>query len=166
MRDSTVRATGLLASACYAGLIVSIYVHQPQSFAEVTGRLGADIGVYHIDQQAFDEGLRLFRSGQFDAARPAFERADPAHQDAATQFYIGYAYYRQGWGRVYDDDRLFVLGLAAADRAVALAPHGTLHVDDPDLGMQTADELRAELEAGLRQDASDLNPMELLRQRK
>lgn len=166
MHDSTIRTVGLLASACYAGFIVSMYVHQPQSLAEVTGRLGSDIGVYRIDQQAFDGGVRLFRAGQFEAARPAFERADPAHQDAQTQFYIAYAYYRQGWGRLYDDDQLFTNGLEAANRSVALAPHGILRVDDPDLGMKTADELRAELEAGLRRDIADFNPLEILRQRK
>ncbi len=166
MRDSTVRTLGLLASACYAGFIVSIYVHQPQSLMEVTASIGADIGVYRIDQPAFDEGLRLFRSGQFEAARSAFDRADPAHKDAHTQFYIAYACYRQGWGRLYDDDQLFKLGLDAANRSVALAPHGILRVDDQDLGMKTADELRAELEAGLRRDISDFNPMKILRRRK
>lgn len=37
---------------------------------------------------------------------------------------------------------------------------------DPDLRMQTAEELKAELEAGRRRDTSDLNPMRLLRERK
>src|SRR5204863_8733157 len=109
---------------CYAALIVWVYVHQPQSVAEMTGGLTSSVGVYRIDQQAFDEGLRLFRTDQFEAARAGFERADPAHADALTQFYIAYSFYRQGWGRVYDDDRLFAAGLAAVDRAIAAAPHG------------------------------------------
>ena len=78
----------------------------------------------------------------------AFARADPALRDARTQFYIAYSYYRQGWGRLYHDDRLYTEGLDAIDRAMALAPGGRLVVDDPDLAMQTAEELKAELEAG------------------
>ena len=161
-----IRVLGLAASACYAAFIAWLYVHQPQSVAEVTGGLAANIGVYQIDQQAFDEALRLFKSDQFQAARSGFERADPAHHDAKTQFYVAYSFYRDGWGRLYNDDRLFAPGLGAVNRAIALSPHGILRVDDPDLGMRTADELKAELEAGLRQDASDLNPLRIFRQRK
>jgi hypothetical protein len=166
MRESGVRALGLAACVCYAGLIVWAYVHQPQSFAEVSGGLTSSIGAYQIDQSAFDEGLRLFRGDQFEAARAAFERADSAHKDARTQFYIAYSFYRQGWGRFYDDDRLFGLGVEAADRAIALAPHGNFREDASDLMMHTGDELRAELQAGLRGDSSDMNPLGLLRPRK
>jgi len=166
MSESAVRTTGLAASICFATLIVWLYAHQPQSLAEVSGGLSATIGAYQIDQVAFDEGLRLFRGGQFEAARTAFERADAAHKDARTQFYIAYSFYREGWGRFYDDDLLFTRGVEAVDRAIALAPHGTLHEDDPDLMMHTADELRAELQAGLRSDSSDMNPLAVLRKRK
>jgi hypothetical protein len=41
-----------------------------------------------------------------------------------------------------------------------------LVVDDPDLRIHTADELKAELQAGIRVDASDLNPMRAFRERK
>jgi hypothetical protein len=166
MRESTVRSMGLAASISYAVLIVWVYAHQPQSFAEVSGGLTASIGAYQIDQPAFDEGLRLFRNDQFEAARAAFERADPAHKDARTQFYIAYSFYREGWGRFYDDDRLFARGMEAADRAIALAPHGNLREDDAGLMMHTADELRAELQAGIRKDSSDLNPLAVFRSRK
>ena len=166
MRESAVRSFGLAASICYAALIVWVYAHQPQSLAEVSGGLSASIGAYQIDQVVFEEGVRLFRSGQFEAARAAFERADPAHKDARTQFYTAYSFYREGWGRFYDDDRLFAMGVEAADRATALAPHGNFREDDPDLMMHTADELRAELQAGLRSDSSDMNPLAVLRKRK
>ena len=166
MSESTVRTLGLAASVCYAALIVWVYAHQPQSLAEVSGGLSASIGAYQIDQVAFDGGIRLFRGGQFEAARAAIERADPAHKDARTQFYTAYSFYREGWGRFYDDDRLFAMGVEAADRAIALAPHGTFREEDPDLMMHTADELRAELQAGLRNDSSDMNPLAVLRQRK
>jgi hypothetical protein len=166
VRDSGLRAIGLASSLCYAVLIVWVYAHQPQSFAEVSGGLTSSIGAYQIDQAAFDEALRLFRGGQFEAARAAFDRADPAHRDARTQFYIAYTFYRQGWGRFYDDDQLFGMGVEAADRAIALAPHGNFREDDPNLMMHTADELRAELQAGRRRDSSDMNPLGILRPRK
>lgn len=161
-----IRAFGFVASVCYAAFIVWAYVHQPQSVAEVTGGFAADIGVYQVDQPSFDEGLRLFRAQQYTAARSAFERADAAHRDPKTQFYLAYCFYREGWGRVYNDDRLFGLGLAAVNRSIALAPHGILTVDDPDLGIRTADELKAELEAGLRHELADLNPLKIFRPRK
>jgi hypothetical protein len=52
------------------------------------------------------------------------------------------------------------------DRAILLADHGRVVVDDPDLQIRSADELKAELQAGLRRDASDLNPLKLFRRRK
>ena len=132
----------------------------------MAGGLTSSVGAYRIDQQSFDEGLRLFRADGFEAARASFERADPAHKDARTQFYVAYSFYRQGWGRIYDDDRLFAAGVEAVDRAIAAAPHGLVNVDDPNLGLHTADELRAELQAGLRRDSSDLDPLNLLEGRK
>jgi hypothetical protein len=166
MRESTLRSLGLALAAVYAVFIVWLYVRQPQTVAEMTGAMTASIGAYRIDDAAFAQGLRLFRGGQFEAARLAFERADPAQQDSRTQFYIAYSYYRQGWGRVYNDDALFLRGLEAVERAIAAAPHGSVAVDDPDLQMRSADELKAELQAGVRRDASDLNPLRVFRQRK
>jgi len=87
-------------------------------------------------------------------------------RDASTQFYIAYSFYRQGWGRLYDDDALFRDGLEAVDRAIALAPNGRLIVDDPDLRIHTADELKAELEGGTRVEASDFSPARVFRERK
>jgi tetratricopeptide (TPR) repeat protein len=166
MRDRTVRALGLLLATSYAVFIVWLYVRQPQTFADVTGGLSASVGAYRIDQQAFDDGVAMFRQGQYDASRAAFERADPAQQDARTQFYIAYSYYRSGWGRLYSDDADFKLGLDRVDKAIALAPNGRLIVEDPQNDIHNADELRAELTAGLRTEASDLNPMRLFRKRK
>lgn len=166
MNERTVRGLGLAASVTYAALIGWLYVQQPQTMAEVTGGLSASIGAYRVDQQAFEDGLRFFHQNQFVPARTAFERADPAGRDARTQFYIAYAYYRQGWGRLHHDDTLFKLGWERVNAAMALAPSGRLLVDDPDLQMRSADELEAELEAGLRSEAADLNPLEWLRSRK
>lgn len=166
MRDGTVRAIGLTLTVVYAAAIGWLYVRQPQSAAEIAGGLSATLGTYRIDQQAFDSGVQLFRQDRFADARAAFDRADPARQDAHTQFYVAYSFYRQGWGRVYQDDPLFTQGLEAVARAIALDPRGALAIDDADLQMRSAGELKAELEAGLRREASDFNPMRLLRPRK
>jgi hypothetical protein len=157
---------GLLGAAAYAAFIGWLFLSQPQTFAEVTGGLAASVGAYRVDDAAFQDGLRFFRNDQFVEARLAFRRADPAERDARTQFYVAYSYYRQGWGRLYHDDALYTQGLEAVNRAVDLASGGRLVVDDPTLQMQTADELRAELEAGLRREASDLNPMRVFGTRK
>jgi hypothetical protein len=167
MQERTARALGLAVAAVYATLVGWLYARQPQTIAQVTGGLTAAIGAYRIDEQAFADGLRFFRSDHFPEARMAFMRADPAERNARTQFYIAYSYYREGWGRIYHDAALYRQGLEALDRAVALAPAGRLVVeDDPNLKIHSADELRAELEAGIRVDASDFNPMRLLGERK
>jgi hypothetical protein len=166
MRETTTRALGLALAVAYTVFIGWLFVRQPQTIAQVTGGLSDVVGSYKVDGQAQADGLRFFRNGQFVEARLAFARADPAVRDAPTQFYVAYSYYRQGWGRLYHDDRLYAEGLVAIDRAMVLAPGGRLVVDDPDLAMHTAEELKAELEAGLRRDASDLNPMRLFRVRK
>ena len=166
MAEGRVRAIGLALAIGYGGFIGWLYVSQPQSAGDVTAGLAAGIGAYRIDEQAFEDGLRFFRRDEFAAARSAFERADPGGLDARTQFYVAYSYYRQGWGRFYQDDALFAQGLEAVNRAIARAPGGRIVVEDPDLQMRSADELKAELEAGLRREASDFNPARLTRPRK
>jgi hypothetical protein len=166
VQDRSVRVFGFVLALCYATFIIWLYVRQPQTLAEVTGGLTATVGAYRINQQAFDDAIALFRREQHEAARAAFERADPAGQDARTQFYIAYSYYRSGWGRVYQDNELFKKGLVHADKAIALAPGGRLIVDDSEIHIHSADELRAELAEGLRVEASDFNPMRVFRERK
>jgi hypothetical protein len=166
MREPVVRGAGLVASMAYAALVVWVHALQPQTMAQVSGGLTAMVGAYTIDQASFEDGLRFFRHDQFPEARAAFERADRAQRDARTQFYIAYSFYRQGWGRIYDDDALFTEGLAAVDRAIAVAPNGRLIVDDPGLQMHTADELRVELQHGLTVEAGDFNPLRVFRKRK
>ena len=166
MREPLVRGAGLVATIAYAAAIGWLYVTQPQTVAQVTGGFASAVGAYRIDQQAFEDGLRFFRGGQFPEARAAFARADTAERDARTQFYLAYTYYREGWGRLYNDDALFAKGLAAADKAIGLAPGGRLVVDDIDLQMRSADELRAELQRGLTREADDFNPLKIFRTRK
>ena len=47
-----------------------------------------------------------------------------------------------------------------------MAPGGRLVVDDENLLMHTAEELKAELDAGRRREVSDFNPMRVFRERK
>ena len=166
MKEPVIRGAGLAGALAYAAAIGWLYVAQPQNPSQVTGGLAAIVGAYHVDAQAFADGLQFFRKDQFIEARAAFSRADPAERDATTQFYIAYAFYRQGWGRVYNDDTLFTAGLSAVDKAIALAPNGRVVVPDPDLQMHSADELRAELQRGVTREASDLNPLKVFRTRK
>jgi hypothetical protein len=161
-----IRLAGLATSVLYAAGIVWLYAQQPQTRAEAIGGLAASVGAYRINQQAFDDGLAFFRRDMFAEARLAFARADPAQRDPRTQFYIAYTCYREGWGRVYNDDVLFKEGLDAINRAIAAAPGGRIVIDDATLGMRTSDELKAELERGLTRDASDFNPLRWLRERK
>ena len=166
MSETFTRAAGLALVTAYALLIGWLYSAQPRTVVEAVGGMSAGMGVYAVDQQAFDDGLTFFRNDQFVEARADFQRADPALRDAQTQFYVAYSFYRQGWHRTHRDDALFKEGLAAVDRAIALAPGGRLIVEDDNLKMRSGDELRAELLAGLERDLSDFNPLRVLESRK
>jgi hypothetical protein len=165
MREPVARSVGLIVALGYGALIGWLFASQPRTMAEAVGGLSANLGTYAVDAQAFTDGLAFFRNDQFVEARSAFARADPASRDARIQFYVAYSFYRQGWHRTRHDDVLFQQGLDHLERAIALAPGGRLHVDDANLQMRSADELKAELEAGLTHDASDFNPLRLLRDR-
>ena len=165
-REVITRFGGLTVTIAYAVLVAWLFSNQPQTVSQITGGLAATIGGYTVNEQAFADGLRFFRNDQFVEARMAFGRADPALRDARTQFYVAYSYYRQGWHRLYSDDALYGEGLKTIDKSIAVAPNGRLVVDDPELMMHTADELRAELEAGLTRSASDLNPLRVFGTRK
>jgi len=166
MSDRTVRMIGLAGSMAYAALIGWLYLAQPQTMAQVTGGLASTVGAYRVDDVAFVEGVRLFHLDRFPEARASFARADAAERDARTQFYIAYSYYRQAWTRFAQDDALLGEALVAVNRALALAPGGLLVVEDPGLSLQTPDALKAEIDAGLTRDWSDLNPLRIFRERK
>jgi tetratricopeptide (TPR) repeat protein len=165
MNAAGLRAGGLVLSTAYAAFLAWVYVVHPQSLAEVKGGMASSIGLYAIDLARFEEGRKLFAADRFDEARAAFERADPAHRDPVTQYYVAYSYYRQGWGRLYNDDALFRQALQALDRATQMAPDGRVHVNDPALGLPDSDALRGELQHGVTLEARDFNPMRLLRRR-
>jgi hypothetical protein len=166
MQEPVVRGLGVVVVIGYAAFIAWLFAAQPRTMTEVVGGVSAGFGTYTIDAQAFADGLAFFRRDQFVEARAAFARADPAMRDAQTQFYIAYSFYREGWGRTHSDDVLFKQGLETVDRAITLAPNGRLIVQDDNLLMKSADELKAEIQAGLTRDLSDFNPMRLLEKRK
>ncbi|MEZ5288821.1 MAG: hypothetical protein R2712_29280 [Vicinamibacterales bacterium] len=166
MREPLIRAGGAAVTVAYGVLILWLTGSQPQTMAEVTGGLAASVGAYRVDPVAFDDGLRFFHDDKFVEARAAFARADRAGLDPTTQFYIAYSFYRQGWGRLSHDDALYSEGLAAIDRAIEASRNGRVVVDDPNLQLHTADELRAELQAGLTREWSDFNPMRVFGERK
>jgi len=144
--------------------IAFLYWSEPRSLAEVATKGQVATGTYSIDKAEADRGIASFRSDRFEEARAAFARADPERRDAGTQFYVAYSYYRQGWGRVYNDDALFKLGLDAVNHVIELDPN--YRTQDASLGLKTPADLKNELEEGLKLTASDLNPMKLMRERK
>lgn len=165
MQSKIIKVAGLTFTIAYAAFIVWIYATEPRTFKEVTTSAAVAAGTYEVNQEDFNSALSLFRREQFRAARDEWQRADPAQRDARTQFYIAYSFYREGWGRLYFDQELFKQGVEAVNRAIALSP-GPLTLDDPDLRMHTAAELKAELEQGLERNWSDVNPLKVLRTRK
>jgi hypothetical protein len=166
MRRRLIQWLGIAWTLLYAAFVVWLYAAAPRTLVEM--RTGASVaaGTYEVDAARFEAGRELFRRGQFRAARDEWARADPARQDARTQFYTAYAFYREGWGRVYNDDALFRAGLEAAERAISLSPGGALVVDDPDLKLRTAAELKSELQQGTERSLGDFNPAKVFRERK
>lgn len=144
--------------------IAFLYSTEPRSFAEVATKSQVAIGTYTIDKSQFEKGVADFRVDRFADARAAFALADPERRDAVTQFYTAYSYYRQGWGRVSNDDALFNAGLEVANRVIVLDPN--FRTTDDALQIKTANELKAELEEGLKITADDFNPLKLTRERK
>jgi hypothetical protein len=166
MQPNVIKSAGIAWTLLYAAFIVWIYATEPRTLREV--RTGASVaaGTYSVDQARFDAARELFRREQYRAARDEWMRADPAARDARTQFYIAYAFYREGWGRVYNDDALFKQGIEAAERAINLSPGGALTVDDAELKIHSAAELKAELQQGAEASVGDLNPLKIVRERK
>lgn len=166
MQSKLIQTVGIFWTCALAVFVVWVYATAPESVKDVATQASVVAGTYEVDRERFEEARRLFLREQYAAARDEWERADPARRDARTQFYIAYAFYRQGWGRLYNDDDLFRKGLEAATRAIRLAPDSSLVVEDPELKINSAAELKAELESGLERTAGDLNPLRVFRERK
>ena len=166
MRHRLIQWVGIVWTLLYAALVVWLYAAAPQSIAEVKTQASVAAGTYEIDRARFDAGRDLFLREQYAAARGEWERADPARRDARTQFYVAYSFYRQGWGRVYNDDALFRQGLDAVNLALSLSSDAPLTIEDAELKMHTAAELKAELESGIERTSDDFNPLKVFRERK
>ncbi|MDT4969073.1 MAG: hypothetical protein QOJ64_3810 [Acidobacteriota bacterium] len=166
MQHRLIQSVGIAWTILFAAFIIWIYATEPRTFREVAAGAKSVTGTYEIDQGRFNAALDMFQREQFRAARQEWELADPGHKDARTQFYIGYAFYREGFGHWYYDTDLFRQGLEAANRAINLSPDVTLIIDDPNLQMHTAAELKAELEQGIERGLGDVNPLKVFRRRK
>ena len=159
----------------YTVFVVFLYWAEPKTLEEVSAKAKTTIenvstkgtviiGTYEIDRSKFDEGLAAFRQDNFLVARDRFEKADPEKRDANTQYYIAYSYYRQGWGRLSNDDTLFKQGLDQLGRVTTLDPN--YKATDSDLQLKNPVELKNEFEEGLKITADDFNPMKAFRERK
>lgn len=164
MQIKIIQITGIVLTLLYAFFVAWLYASQPKSIAEIQTKATVTAGTYEVDAAKFNEGLRLFRAENYRAARDNFAQADAEKRDAKTQFYIAYSFYREGWGRIYEDDALFRQGVAAVNLVTTL--DANFKADDADLKMRTPAELRAELEQGTETTLEDLNPLKVLRERK
>ena len=175
MNEKHIQTLGIAFTAVYAVFILWLYTVEPKSLEEVptkaqttienvTTKTQVAIGTYEVDRAKFDEGLKAFRADNFLVARDNFEKADPERRDPKTQFYIAYSFYRQGFGKVSNDDELFKLGLEQTNSVIALDRN--FKSDDANLQLKTPVELKNEFEEGLKVTAGDFNPFKVLRERK
>ncbi len=175
MNEKHIQISGICLASFYAVFVAWLYIAEPKSLDELpakaqttienmTTKTQVAIGTYEIDQAKFNDGLKAFRADNFSVARDALERADPEKRDVKTQFYIAYSFYRQGFGRIANDDALFRQGLAQINRVIAL--DANFKSDDANLQIKTPVELKNEFEEGLKITAGDFNPFKVLRERK
>jgi hypothetical protein len=175
MKEKHIQISGVILTVIYGLFVAWLYVAEPKTLGEVsikaketietvTTKGEIIIGTYEIDQVKFSQGLTAFRADNFIVARDNFEKADTERRDAKTQFYIAYSFYRQGFGRVSNDDELFKQGLDQINRVILLDKN--FKSDDANLQLKTPVELKNEFEEGLKITASDFNPLKLVRERK
>lgn len=175
MKPKLIQVIGTLMTLIYGAFVAFLYVAAPASILEIpqaarntvdsvttAGRVVS--GTYEVNKAEFNLGLADFRNENYVSARIHFDRADPAKRDAATQFYIAYSHYRQGWGRLSNDDAQFRSALEVLQAVDSIDRN--FRSTDPDLKLPTAAELRNELEEGLRVTADDFNPLRIVRERK
>jgi hypothetical protein len=175
MNERYIHILGILLTFMYGAFVIFLYAAEPRSLEEISMKARSTVedavtkgqvmtGTYEIDAAKFNQGLQAFRQNNFIVARDSFERADPEKRDARTQFYIAYSFYRQGWGRISNDDALFRQALVSLERVGQVDPD--FRSDDADLQLRTAAELKNELDEGLQVTADDFNPLRLVRERK
>ena len=164
MNEKLIQVLGIVLTIAGFIFVSFLYCTEPRSLAEVTTKSQVVLGTYDVNKVEFERGLASFRKDEFPSARAAFDLADPEKRDAATQYYVAYSYYRQGWGRLSNDDALFKSGLDAVNRVITIDP--SFRSSDETLGMRSPAELKNELEEGLKITPSDFNPLKLVRERK
>ncbi len=175
MKEKYLHILGIFLTAVYGLFVVWLYAAAPKTISELPSKAQSTIAsatttaqvltnTYEVDAAKFRQALNEFRADNFVAARADFVRADPEKRDAKTQFYIAYALYRQGFGKVYNDDALFKQGLEQTNQVIALDKD--FKSDDANLQMKTPAELKNEFEEGLKITAGDFNPLKILRERK
>lgn len=175
MKEKHIQLIGVALTGIYFIFVAWIYSAEPKSLTEVPVKAQATLenvttkaqiiaNTYQVDVVKFNEGLKAFRADDFVSARDYFKRADPESRDAETQFYIAYSYYRQGFGKVYNDNELFKQGLEQVNKVTVLDKDYVS--TDRELKLATPAQLKNELEEGMRLTASDFNPFKVLRERK
>lgn len=175
MKEKYIQTLGIALTLFYTVFVAWLYWAEPKNLGEVSVKAQETVAqattkaqvitnTYEIDREKLEKGLEAFRQDKFAVARDLFERADPEDRDARTQFYIAYAFYREGWGRISNDDELFKKGLEQIERVRKIDPD--FRTDDADLQMKTPVEVKKEFEEGLKITADDFNPFRLTRERK
>ena len=175
MNEKYIQILGIMITLAYGVFVVFLYAAEPRSLEEISYKAIETVqnaatkgqvitGTYEIDQAKFAEGVSAFHQNNFILARDSFAKADPERRDAKTQFYIAYSLYRQGWGRLTNDDALFKQALESLERVNFIDKN--FRSDDAALQLRTPAELKNELEEGLRVTADDFNPLKVLRERK
>ena len=174
MKQKHIQMIGIELTVIYGLFVVWIYWVAPKNISEVSVKAKETIeratneakvatGTYEVDKVKFQQGISAFREENYVLARDFFEQADPRGSDPATQYYIAYSFYRQGWGRFSNVDELFKQALEKTEEVIKLDRE--FSADDPDLKLRYPVELKKELEDGMKITADDFNPLKLARER-
>lgn len=175
MKEKYLQIFGIALTVFYGLFVAWIYIAEPKTLTELPTKAQETIekatttaqvitNTYEIDQTKFNEGLTAFRADNFVVARDSFAKADTESRDAKTQYYIAYSFYRQGFGKVSNDDELFKKGLEQVNKVIQLDKN--FKSDDANLQLKTPAELKNEFEEGLKVTPSDFNPLKVFRERK
>lgn len=175
MKEKYLQTFGIALTAFYGLFVAWIYIAEPKTLTELPTKAQETIekatttaqvitNTYEVDRTKFNEGLTAFRSDNFVVARDSFAKADTENRDAKTQYYIAYSFYRQGFGKVSNDDELFKKGLEQVNKVIQLDKN--FKSDDANLQLKTPAELKNEFEEGLKVTPSDFNPLKVFRERK
>lgn len=175
MKEKYLQIFGIALTVFYGLFVAWIYIAEPKTLTELPTKAQETIekatttaqvitNTYEVDKTKFNEGLTAFRNDNFIVARDSFAKADTESRDAKTQYYIAYSFYRQGFGKVSNDDELFKKGLEQINKVIILDKN--FKSDDANLQLKTPVELKNEFEEGLKVTASDFNPLKVLRERK